>query len=127
MLAKSTCFAVGSILIAGAVLSACGTTPGDRAVSGGLLGAGTGAAIGAAAGNPAAGALIGGLGGAALGAVTSPSQIYLGPPPWRTARYRSNRYYASDWEARCSYRYRSFDPVSGTYLGYDGRRHYCRL
>jgi len=25
----------------------------------------------------------------------------------------------------CSQRYRSFDPASGTYLGYDGQRHPC--
>ena len=72
-------------MVAGAAmfLAACGTDPGERAVSGGLLGAGAGAAIGAAAGNPGAGALIGGLGGAALGAGTSPRQIDLGPPLWR--------------------------------------------
>ena len=29
--------------------------------------------------------------------------------------------------ARCDARYRSFDPESWTYLGYDGDRHYCRL
>jgi hypothetical protein len=28
---------------------------------------------------------------------------------------------------RCQARYRSFDPDSWTYLGYDGDRHYCRL
>ena len=39
--------------------------------------------------------------------------------------YRSRR---SDraWLASCSSRYRSFDPASGTYLGFDGYRHYCR-
>ena len=26
----------------------------------------------------------------------------------------------------CSNKYRSFDPASGTYLGYDGNRHYCQ-
>jgi len=26
----------------------------------------------------------------------------------------------------CAQRYRSYDPNSGTYLGNDGRRHYCR-
>ncbi len=31
-----------------------------------------------------------------------------------------------DWYAYCASKYRSFDPASGTYLGYDGRRHYCR-
>jgi hypothetical protein len=35
-------------------------------------------------------------------------------------------YGAPGWEASCFSRYRSFDPVSGTYLGRDGRRHYCR-
>lgn len=28
--------------------------------------------------------------------------------------------------AYCSQRYRSYDPASGTFLGYDGRRHVCR-
>ena len=32
-----------------------------------------------------------------------------------------------EWLRACSARYRSFDPVSGTYLGYDGLRHPCRL
>lgn len=31
-----------------------------------------------------------------------------------------------DWLAYCSAKYRSFDPASGTYLGYDGRLHPCR-
>ena len=31
-----------------------------------------------------------------------------------------------DWLSYCFSRYRSFDPVSGTYMGYDGRRHPCR-
>ena len=35
-------------------------------------------------------------------------------------------YGAPGWEAYCLSRYRSFDPVSVTYLGRDGRRHYCR-
>ena len=26
----------------------------------------------------------------------------------------------------CARRYRSYDPASGTYLGYDGRRHPCQ-
>ena len=26
----------------------------------------------------------------------------------------------------CARRFRSYDPSSGTYLGYDGQRHYCR-
>jgi hypothetical protein len=128
------------------VLSGCGETVGDRGLSGGLLGAGTGAAIGAAAGNAGLGALVGGLGGAAIGALTSPDQLNLGPPPWRQASVRSEcvrwspttgrcvrtaQVYTrvgadnADWIASCRQRYRSFDPATGTYLGYDGYRHYC--
>jgi hypothetical protein len=54
-------------------VAACGEDPGTRAVTGGLLGAGTGAAIGAATGgNAGTGALIGGGVGAVGGAVTAP-------------------------------------------------------
>lgn len=31
-----------------------------------------------------------------------------------------------DWIAYCSSKYRSFDPSSGTYLGYDGNRYTCQ-
>ena len=31
-----------------------------------------------------------------------------------------------DWNDNCARRYRSFDPYSGTFLGTDGLRHYCR-
>ncbi|MBV8193492.1 MAG: hypothetical protein JOY64_13685 [Alphaproteobacteria bacterium] len=56
--------------------AACGDTPGQRALTGGAIGAGGGALVGAAAGNPAAGAIVGGLGGAAVGAATTPRQYY---------------------------------------------------
>jgi hypothetical protein len=64
-------------------IAACGTTTGDRAASGGLLGAGTGAVIGSLAGGPATGAVIGGLAGATVGAVTSPCDLDLGTPFWK--------------------------------------------
>ena len=54
------------------MLGACGQQPG-RAITGGLLGAGTGAAVSAATGgNAGTGALIGGGLGAAGGALTAP-------------------------------------------------------
>ena len=54
-------------------LAACGRTPGGRAVSGGLLGAGAGAGVSAATGgNIGTGALIGGGVGAVGGAATAP-------------------------------------------------------
>src|SRR6266566_1265680 len=73
--------------------------PAQRAVGGGLLGAGAGAAIGAAAGGghgAALGAAIGGVTGAVAGLVTTP------PPPPYSGYYHHRRY------AR-----------------YAGRRHYC--
>jgi hypothetical protein len=82
----------GSLGLAGGlaiILAGCGSNPGDRFVSGGLLGAGTGAAIGAAAGSAGEGALIGGLGGAAIGVLTSPGVLNLGDPPWRHSYYHS--------------------------------------
>ncbi len=54
-------------------LAACGERPGTRAVTGGLLGAGTGAAVGGITGAGAGtGALIGGGLGAVGGAATAP-------------------------------------------------------
>jgi osmotically inducible lipoprotein OsmB len=67
--------AAAAVFVTALALAGCGTTPGDRAVSGGLLGAGGGAAIGSLYGDAGKGAVIGGVGGAALGALTTP------PPP----------------------------------------------
>lgn len=54
-------------------LTACGRSPGGRAVSGGLLGAGAGATVsGVTGGNLGTGALVGGGIGAAGGALTAP-------------------------------------------------------
>jgi len=76
-------FAGCAAVTAALALAACGTTPGDRAASGGLLGAGAGAAVGSLSGNAGAGAIIGGLGGAAVGALTDPCTLNLGDPFWR--------------------------------------------
>ena len=37
------------------------------------------------------------------------------PAPWTPA-----------WYSYCAQKYRSFDPRSGTFMGYDGHRHMCR-
>ena len=66
-----------------ALLAACGQSTGDRAVSGGLLGAGAGAAIGSLSGSAGTGALLGGAAGAAGGALTGPGTVDLGRPAWR--------------------------------------------
>lgn len=74
----------------------------------------------------AAGAAIGGLG----------SYAYYGGPYYDDAYYDDDYYDDSatvavvpdvggDSSAYCAQRYRSYDPASGTYLGYDGLRHPC--
>jgi hypothetical protein len=68
-------YVTNAILTVGLILglAACGESPGTRAVTGGLLGAGGGAAVGAATGGGAGtGALIGGGLGALGGAATAP-------------------------------------------------------
>ncbi|WP_162131531.1 BA14K family protein, partial [Bradyrhizobium genomosp. I (2014)] len=37
----------------------------------------------------------------------------------------NSRAQAAENNAYCSQRYKSYDPGSGTYLGYDGDRHPC--
>jgi hypothetical protein len=74
----------------------------------------------------AAGAAIGGLG----------SYAYYGGGYYDDPYYYDDTYYDSgavavvpdvggDSAAYCAQRYRSYDPASGTYLGYDGLRHPC--
>ncbi|HJQ57008.1 MAG TPA: bacteriocin [Vineibacter sp.] len=69
---------VGAVLTPIALMaSACGDTWGQRAVTGGAIGAGTGAVVGAATGGLSVlgGALIGGAVGAGIGAATTPGTI----------------------------------------------------
>jgi hypothetical protein len=78
-LISSCAFALGLAM----GLSACTDPydPGQRAIGGGLFGAGTGAAIGGIAGGgrgAATGAVIGGALGAVGGAATTPSPGYYG-------------------------------------------------
>jgi hypothetical protein len=74
LMLRSLKFLYAAPMLAGAlILSACGTTPGERALTGGGIGALGGAAIGGLAGGSAGtGAIIGGVGGAAVGALTAP-------------------------------------------------------
>lgn len=46
----------------------------------------------------------------------APRVVYAAPQPWSRA-----------WYDACSARYRSFDPRSGTFIGYDGASHFCEL
>ena len=60
-------------------VAACGSSPGDRALTGGAIGAGTGAVIGSAtAVGVVPGAVVGGVAGAAIGVVTTPVAWVMG-------------------------------------------------
>jgi hypothetical protein len=71
-------------------------------------------------GNYWVGPAIGFGAGVLLGsALTAPR--YYAPAP---------RYYAPAYgnrDAYCAQKYRSYNPYTGTYTGYDGRQHYCRI
>ena len=70
------------VVVAAIALVGCGTTPGDRGLSGAGIGAAGGAVVGAMVGAPLVGAAIGAGAGAAVGAATSPTAIDLGKPVW---------------------------------------------
>jgi osmotically inducible lipoprotein OsmB len=72
-----------SLVVCTASLAACGNSTGDRALSGGGIGAGVGALGGLLVGAPIEGALIGGAVGAGAGALTRKDQVDLGKPIWR--------------------------------------------
>lgn len=70
--------------IAVVTLSACGTTPQERAASGAGLGAGAGAVLGAVTGvGVVHSAVLGALAGGLTGAVTTKDQINMGEPAWK--------------------------------------------
>jgi hypothetical protein len=69
--------------------------------------------------------------GLIIGGLLAAPRYYDEPYPYHYGYYPPRYvgpigYGAPGWEGYCFSRYRSFDPVSGTYLGRDGRRHYCR-
>lgn len=65
--------------------------------------------------DPGAAAAAGVVGLAAGALLGSALTAQAAPPP-----------HSNSWLSYCASKYRSFDPASGTYLGYDGRRHPCR-
>lgn len=81
----------------------------------------------------AAGALIGG----ALAAQPryyepEPTYVIREPRPTPQRRYYRSDYggtyepWSPEWYQYCSDRYRSFNPRTGTFVGYDGLRHFCQ-
>ncbi|UPJ55293.1 BA14K family protein [Bradyrhizobium sp. 192] len=103
------------LMLRGAVAPSVETVQYRRGWRGGYHG---GAGIGIGAG--IAGALIG---GAIIGA-TQPYGYYGYGPGYGPA-YVAPPPYVDDAVGYCARRFRSYDPYSGTYLGYDGLRHPC--
>jgi hypothetical protein len=86
--------ATAAVLLAALSLSACGRSPGERALTGGLIGAGAGAGVSAiAGGDPLTGALVGGGVGAVGGAVTAAHRGGYGPSPGHHRGRRKGHYY----------------------------------
>ncbi|WP_448786492.1 BA14K family protein [Brucella intermedia] len=84
----------------------------------------------------AAGALIGSALSQPQPTYVQPAPVYAPPPPppayYPAAPARQVTYYRAGyepwsrgWYQYCSDRYRSFNPNTGTYRGYDGRDHFC--
>lgn len=77
--------------------------------------------------------------GAVIGGAVADSYAYYGGPDYVYGPDYSDTYYDSGYydtgpevavvqggdASYCAQRYRSYDPASGTYLGYDGQRHPC--
>lgn len=73
-----------SIAFAFLFLTACGTTPEERGISGAGIGAGAGAIVGAVTGlTVVQGAVLGAVGGGLTGAMTDRDDIDLGEPAWK--------------------------------------------
>jgi len=85
-------------------------------------------------GGDAGAAIAAGMAWLIIGGIIAGQQrdYYDGPYYYRRGYYAPAPVYVAPvvpgpgWEAYCFSRYRSFDPITGTYLGYDGRRHYCQ-
>jgi hypothetical protein len=53
----------------------------------------------------------------------APAPVYVQPAPVYSYAREA---WTPDWYAYCEGRYRSFNPQTGYFLGYDGQYHFCR-
>jgi opacity protein-like surface antigen len=73
----------------------------------------------------AAGSLLGGAIAANQGYYYGPGVYGYGYDYGPDYAYEAAPVYEGGGSAYCAQRYRSYDPASGTFLGYDGLRHPC--
>lgn len=86
---------------------------------------------GGSGGSAAAAGIIGFATGAIVGSALSQPRYYAPPPPPvyyqpQPVYYGAPAPWTPAWYSYCSSKYRSFNPSTGTFLGYDGRYHFCR-
>lgn len=86
---------------------------------------------GGGGGGSALGAGLIGFGiGAIIGSALTPREVYVAPPPPPPPGYYPASYgpppWSPEWYEYCTYRYRSFNPNTGYFMGYDGIARFCR-
>jgi len=69
--------------------------------------------------------------GAIVGSALTPQTVYVAPPPPPPPVYYAPAAYgpppwSPDWYAYCASRYRSFNPNTGYFIGYDGVPRFCQ-
>ena len=95
---------------------------GGDAVAAGVIGLAAGALIGSALSQPQPTYVQ----PAPVYAPPPPPPAYYPAPPARSVQYRAGyEPWSRGWYQYCADRYRSFNPNTGTYRGYDGRDHFC--
>ncbi|MGZ8416131.1 MAG: BA14K family protein [Methyloceanibacter sp.] len=71
--------------------------------------------------------------GAIVGSALAPREVYVAPPPPPGPAYYGPAAYTyappawtPDWYTYCAQRYRSFNPRTGYFVGYDGLPYFCQ-
>ena len=86
---------------------------GGNAVAAGVVGLAAGAIIGSALAKPRY--------YEPVPVYPAPRRVYVEPVP-----VYEFEPWTAEWYSYCADRYRSFDARSGTFMGYDGYRHFCQ-
>lgn len=102
--------AAAALVLSAVTYSAPASAGGGDALLGGVVGFAAGTLFGSATARPRY-------------YYYEPAPVYAGPPP--VAYSYAPPPWTPEWYAYCSRRFASFDPRSGTYLGYDGYLHMC--
>ncbi len=85
------------------LISACGTTPEERGISGAGIGAGAGAIVGAVTGlSVVEGAVLGAVAGGLTGALTKEESVNLGEPVWKQSSNQSSSHTTTAYQTPVS-------------------------